>query len=195
MTIASACSTVLRKLFLKPDTIGSNPTGGYSGKVNYSKKAMIWLVYKEQLDGCRTMHGRSSREFRLPTLPRLSENGFCRETNTVYEFCFCYRHGHTCLPYRDDLKVAGDTFAQRYERKMARLEQITQAGYQVEVQWECDFDKRILADHPEIKLHPVVQHIPLNKRDAIYGGRKEAMWLHHTAGDGETIQYVDVLSL
>ena len=52
---------------------------------------------------------------------------------------------------------------------MTRLEQITQAGYPVEVQWECDFDKGILAEHPELKLHPVVQHSPLKTRDALYG--------------------------
>ena len=44
-------------------------------------------------------------------------------------------------------------------------------------------------------LHPVVQHSPLNTRDALYGGRTEGMRLHHTAGVGETIQYVDVMSL
>ena len=65
---------------------------------------------------------------------------------------------------------AGDTLAQRYERTMARLEQITQAGYQVEVQWECDFDRGILADHRELNLHPIVQHSPLNTRDALYEG-------------------------
>ena len=90
---------------------------------------------------------------------------------------------------------AGDTLAQRYERTMARVDQITGAGYQVEMQWECDFDKGILADHPELKLHAAVQHSPLNTRDSLYGGRTEAMRLHHAAGDGETIQYVDVMSL
>ena len=78
---------------------------------------------------------------------------------------------------------------------MARLEQITQAGYQVELQWECDCDKGILADDPELKLHPVVQHSSLNTRDTLYGARTAAMRLHHKARDGETIQYVDVISL
>ena len=53
----------------------------------------------------------------------------------------------------------------------------------------------ILADHPELKLHPIVQHSLLNTRDALYGCRTEAMRLHHAAGDGETIQYIDVMSL
>ena len=53
----------------------------------------------------------------------------------------------------------------------------------------------ILADYSELKLHPIVQHSPLNTRDALYGGRNEAMRLHHAAGDGQAIQYVDVISL
>ena len=116
VTIASACNQVLRKLFLKPDTIGLIHTGGYSGNVNYSKKAMMWLVYREQLDGCRIMHGRNGLEIRLPTLPRLNVGGICRETNTMYEFCGCYWHGKTCLPYRNVTLQAGDTLAQRNER-------------------------------------------------------------------------------
>jgi hypothetical protein len=44
VTLASACNKILRKLFLKTDTIGLIPTGGYTGNVNYSKKAMMWLV-------------------------------------------------------------------------------------------------------------------------------------------------------
>ena len=156
---------------------------------------MMWLVYREQQDGCRIMHGRNVREFRLPKLPRLSVDCFCRETNAVYKLCGCYWHGHICLPYRYVRTGAGDTIAQRYERNMARLEQIRQAGYQVEGQWKCDFDKGILAHHPELKLHPVVQHSPLNTQDALYGGRSEAMRLNHKAGDGDTIQYLDVKSL
>jgi hypothetical protein len=101
VTIASACNKALRKLFQKPDTIGLIPTGGYTGNVNYSKKAMMWLVYREQTDGCRIAYGRNGREYRLPELPHLSVEGFCGETRTVYEFTGCYWHGHTCLVFRD----------------------------------------------------------------------------------------------
>jgi len=38
--IASACNKVLRKLFLKPNTIGLIPAGGYSCN-NYSKKTLM----------------------------------------------------------------------------------------------------------------------------------------------------------
>jgi len=39
-TIASACNKVLRKRFLKPETIGLIPAGRYSCNRNYSKKAV-----------------------------------------------------------------------------------------------------------------------------------------------------------
>jgi G:T-mismatch repair DNA endonuclease (very short patch repair protein) len=195
VTIASACNKVLRKLFLKHDTIGLIPTGGYTGNKNYSRKAMMWLLYREQTDGCRSRRGRNGREFRLPELPNFSVDGFCAATKTVYEFNGCYWHGHSCQPFRDTPTMAGDTLGERYEKTMARLAKITETGYQVQVQWECEFDKDILAAHPELEAHPIVLHEPLNTRDALYGGRTEAMRLLYKAAEGETIQYVDVISL
>jgi hypothetical protein len=96
-TIASACNKVLRKRFLKPETIGLIPTGGYSCNNNYSKKALMWLLHMEETDGCKIMHARNGREYRLPELPNFSVDGYCAETRTVYEFLGCYYHGHTCI--------------------------------------------------------------------------------------------------
>ena len=74
---------------------------------------------------------------------------------------------------------------------MRRLEQITRAGYKVEVQWECECDEGILARHPELKTRLVVQHNPLNTRYFLYGGRREVMRLHYKIQEGETMQYID----
>jgi hypothetical protein len=62
ITIASACNKILRRRFLNPDTIGLIPAGGYTCNINYSKKPIMWLVYREQVDGCTIMHGRNGRE-------------------------------------------------------------------------------------------------------------------------------------
>jgi len=141
ITIASACNMVLRKQFLKPDTIGLIPTGGYGGNINYSKKSLMWLVYREKADvGRKILHGHNGREYRLPDLPHFRVDGFCQETRTVYECLGCYYHGHTCQTYRDITTIRGDNLAERYERTMMRIEQITSAGFQVEVQCECEFD-------------------------------------------------------
>jgi len=75
ISIASACNKVLRKQFLKPDTIGFIPTGGYSCNNRYSKKALMWLVLMEVTDGVHIMHCRKGHGYRLPELPRLSVDG------------------------------------------------------------------------------------------------------------------------
>jgi hypothetical protein len=106
----------------------------------------------------------------------------------------CYYHGHSCQPFRDVTTAVGDTLAERYERTMARVEQLAGAGDLVEVQWEGVLDETILV--AELQTHPSVQQTPLKTRDTLYGGRTEAMRLHCKIREGkETIQYVDVISL
>jgi G:T-mismatch repair DNA endonuclease (very short patch repair protein) len=151
VTISSACNMVLRKLFLKPYTIGLIPNGGYTGNKNYNRKAMMWLVYREQTDGCHICHGRNGLEYRLPGLPNFIMDVFCEETKTVYEFIGCYWHVHSCQPFRDTPKMAGDILAERCVKTMARLAKITDAGYQAEVQLECEIDKGMLAANPELE--------------------------------------------
>jgi len=73
---------------------------------------------------------------------------------------------------------------------MSRLEQITRAGYQVKVQWEWEF-----VEKPELVTHPIVLQTPQCIRDALYGGRTEAMRLLYKVRENETIQYMDVMSL
>ena len=85
-TIASACNKVLRKRFLKPETISLIPTVGYSCNQNYSKKPLMWILRMEKMDDCKIMHARNGLEYRLPELPRFSVDGDCEETKTVYEF-------------------------------------------------------------------------------------------------------------
>ena len=190
ITIASACNKVLRKRFLKPDTIGLIPKGGYTCNNRYSKKAQMWLIHMEHADGKNIMHCRNGREYKPPEVPRISVECYCPETNTIYEFSGCFWHGRTCQPFRDVTTLSGDTLAKRYERIMARLEQIAHTGYQVKVQWKCEFEKR-----PELLTHHIVSQSPLCTRDTLYGCRTEAMWLHYKVRENETIQYVDVMSL
>ena len=92
--------------------------------------------------------------------------------------------------------MGGDKLAERYERTITRLEQITRAGYQVKFQWECEFDDAgIVKQKTELLAHPIIQPFLLCTRDALYGGRTEAMRLNYKERENEAIQYVDVMSL
>jgi len=90
---------------------------------------------------------------------------------------------------RDVATLSRDTLAERYERTMSRLEQITRAGYQVNVQWECEFEEKTRPAHASCS------ETPLRTRDALYGCRTEAMRLHFKVRENESIQYVDVMIL
>ena len=79
---------------------------------------------------------------------------------------------------------------------MNRIKQIAKAGYNVTCQWECVFDEAKIAENkPELLTHPNVQHSPLKTRDALYGGRTEAMRLHYETDENETIEYCHVITL
>jgi hypothetical protein len=57
------------------------------------------------------------------------------------------------------------------------------------MQWEYEFE-------PLEESSVEEEYLPLRTRDALYGGRTEAMRLHYRVREGqETMQYVDVMSL
>ena len=99
--IVTAFNKFLRKRFLKPITISLIPPGWYSGNVNYSDKAIMCLVYREETDGFTILHARNGREYRPPELPNIRVAGLCAETGTVYEFFAYHFHGHTSLHFCD----------------------------------------------------------------------------------------------
>jgi G:T-mismatch repair DNA endonuclease (very short patch repair protein) len=117
----------------------------------------------QQVDGCHIIHDRNGREHRLSELPHFSVDGYCAETRTVYEFLGCFFHGDTCQPYRNIPTVNEETLAQRYERTMSRIGQITSSGYKVTIMWECEFDEAgIVEQKPELLTNPIVQNTPLD---------------------------------
>ena len=125
-----------------------------------------------------------------------SVDGFCEATNTVYEFHGCMFHGcpkctnpDTSHPYRDvpNHQVYTDT--------KAREAYLVTQGYDLKVMWECEFKQAIKQD-PDLKAFVKnFRHVaPLQPRDAFYGGRTNAIKLHHKCQPGEEIRYYDVTS-
>jgi len=54
-----------------------------------------------------------------------------------------------------------DTLAERYERTMSRIKQITAAGYTVKMMRKCKSDAaKIVEQKPEFITHPIVRHSP-----------------------------------
>jgi hypothetical protein len=120
---------MLRHPFLKPDTVGLIPKGGYSGNIIYSKKQLCGGFTNRRTIAkfCTTEMGENTDCLNCPVLVWMA----IAQNKKVYEFYGCYFHGHTCIPYRDTATLGrdNDTLAQRYEQTMTRLEQITKPDY------------------------------------------------------------------
>lgn len=108
-TIASTCNKVFRRNFLKPNTIGIIPRGGYRFRDVQSHIATQWLVWLEHTRGINIVHAAKDKEARLGGL---KVDGYCENTNQLFEFHGCYFHGHpACQKYNRD------TPGQRARRK------------------------------------------------------------------------------
>ncbi|XP_046749824.1 uncharacterized protein LOC124413342 [Diprion similis] len=144
MTIASACSAVFRKNFLKPERIGILPPGGYRLADAQSRKALEWLVLKERQLGIYIRHAGNGREFRIPETGRKVDGYHVAGDGTRHVFEFHGRFWHGCREClrinRDRRNVNGESLDKRYEETSAKTERMRELGYRVTEQWECVFD-------------------------------------------------------
>ncbi|XP_074661123.1 uncharacterized protein LOC141913858 [Tubulanus polymorphus] len=197
ITIAAACNLALRSRFLKPDTIGLIPPGGYKPNAKYSKMAVRWLKWlavEKNLDIKHVLNGGEV------TLGKFKVDGFHEKTRTVYGFNGCYFHGcPECFPVRGDpvaCNRGGRTFDDVYQATLRRKHELETMGYTVVQMWEHDYNRKIRDD---VNFKSFVERVtvfdPLEPRKCFYGGRTNAIKLHHKIVDDEKISYIDICSL
>lgn len=198
-TIASACNLVFRRNFIKEDQIGLIPERGYRNVDPQSRIAMQWLIKQEKELKIKISHAGNGREIKIAGL---KVDGFCSQTNQIFEFNGCYYHGHTkCLPYRRDEPINDnilDTLNTRYESTTIKIERLQACGHKVIVQWECDFRKELELNKKmkeELDTDSVLNTLPLNPRDSFFGGRTGNTRTYYKCKEGEKIKYIDVCSL
>ena len=194
ITIASACNLVFRKLFLQPETIGIIPPGNYNKQINHSAVALKWLSWIEVEEKIDIRHARKGGEKKIGNY---LVDGFCEETNTVYEMLGCYWHGcPKCYDQYTCNSTSGIIMKDLLSNTMDRTRKLRNMGYTVVEMWECQF-RRLLTSNIEMKSF--VESLELvdviNPRDAFYGGRVNATRLYHSVNEGEMIKYVDFTSL
>ena len=135
----------------------------------------------------------------MPMVPNVKVDGYCKETNEVFEYLGCFWHGCTCMPNRH--KPIGNTdeiLLILYEETEARLMKIGNASYKVVSNCGCLCRKR-LHENPgfenEVCSHPYVKNSPINVRDALYEGITETTKTYYRIKQGEAIHYVDGITL
>jgi hypothetical protein len=113
-------------------------------KKGYSKKAIDWLTEIANSTNAFIQHAENIGEYYIPETNWYAD-GFCKQTNTIYEFYGDVYHGNPkiftpvemCHPY-DKSRSAGSLYeqTQRRERKLKQL------GYNIVTIWETEYDIR-----------------------------------------------------
>ena len=203
VTIASACNRYWRKKHVPRREVALQPVNGWRGcQSDQSQKARHWLTWHARRlgDETRIRHVDNGGEVRLSGM---LVYGYDATTRTAYEFNGCFYHGcPRCFPrqrYKVSVRRGDRTFQECYEATKAKKAKLEAEGYAVVTQWECDWDRRVKTE-PTLTAFVAQQKServdPLQPRDAFFGGRTNAVRLHHRVErEGETIRYQDVTSL
>ena len=198
ITIASACNRVLRRNFLEPETFAIIPPNGYGPGQNFSRDSIRWLNHEAMKDGVCIRHAMNGGEVRL--MGRVTVDGLCFETKTIYSYLGCLFHGcKICLDEDTVSPISGKPMAELYRLTVHRKRrlQATYPDYKIVEIWEHDWHRtwRDLSDDVKERIDVPSKLEPLNPREALYGGRTEATKLFHEVQDGETIRNLDFTSL
>ena len=199
LTIASACIRVFRTNFLKEDTIGMIPHGGYHSGYTQSQVAQEWLEYEQFMRGHAIRTGRNHLDGEARVCG-YAVDGFDEERGVVYEFHGCVFHGCLkCYPSRGTLNPYNQmSMGALYEKTVAKRKKLQENGYVVVERWGCEWDA-LKEDDEHVKQF--VDRLgfvkPLHERDGMFGGRTNAIKLYDVADPsiGKIIEYKDVTSL
>ena len=194
ITIASVCMTIYRSNYMPKKTIAIVPE--YAKTDNFSKMSIMWLNYMSKAKGLNIQHALNGGEKKLTIDDKAYKvDGFCEETNTVYEFHGCFWHGcpNCYKPNIINSKNQRD-MGTLNDLTIEKRENIKSAGYNHVSTCECQLNKnkefqKFAKDFDQ----EIVE--PLNSRDSFYGGRTNATKLLYKFKENECGRYVDFCSL
>jgi hypothetical protein len=195
ITIASACLATYKHKYMKPNSIGILPVQGYNQRKS-SRKAVVWLEWIMDQEDIIIRHDRNN-EFGEKCINGIAVDGYCEETNTIYEFDGCYWHGcPNCYEPLAKNVVNNKPMKLLREETIKKHQQLRSMGYEVVTIKECEFDKMLRQDeNMQMFEHQCPAVEKLKVRDCLFGGRTNAIKLYHECQGTEQIKYIDYTSL
>jgi hypothetical protein len=113
---------------------------------HHSKIQLQWLNYIQISRNIIIQHAETDNgEFKIPNT-RFLADGFCKETNTIYEFHGDFWHGNPILFNKNDINsITKTTFGELYEKTQKKKYKIQELGYNYIEIWEYDWRRSIKA--------------------------------------------------
>ena len=138
-------------------------------------------------------HAMNGGEFNIRAVGKV--DGYCAQTNTVYEFQGCFWHGCKKCYTEDQIKSVNQLDMVELQRITQRKnKRIRELGYNLAEVYECEILKNT-AFKKYCKANNVELVTPLNPRDAFFGSRTNITKLTYEFKPGEKGRYVDLVSL
>lgn len=108
---------------------------------NHSKVQIQWLELLSNLYNINIQHAMNEGEFTIPTT-RYKADGYCEETNTIYEFHGDYFHGNPKIFKPEEMnKLCKATHGELYQKTLEKEQKIKELGFNLVVMWESDWAK------------------------------------------------------
>jgi hypothetical protein len=107
---------------------------------NHSKIQIKWLNFIQVYYKINIEHAENNGEFSIPET-RFKADGYCKETNTIYEFHGDLWHGNPKKFKPDKVSFFGTTYGELYQKTLAKEERIKELGYHLVVMWEGDWNR------------------------------------------------------
>jgi predicted nucleic-acid-binding Zn-ribbon protein len=108
---------------------------------NYSKMQILWLDFLSKFHNIHIQHALNEGEFVIPNT-NFKADGYCKETNTIYEFHGDFWHGNPNIYKQDEInKKTNCSFKELYEKTLIKENKIKELGYNLEIIWEKDWKK------------------------------------------------------
>ena len=196
VTIAQCCTKIFRTLMLKDKTIGIPKK--MTIKDTHSQKSIQWLEYISLEYEITIQHAKRGGEKKLFIGNKCYKvDGYYydkkNKIHNIYKFFGCYWHG--CPKCYNPKEICNKdrnkkNMKELYDHTQERLKIIDDhfsPNVKFHTIWECEFDQQ---KYPEVD--PCLK--PIDKRDAFYGGRTEAIQLYNNTHSLRG-RYVDFCSL
>lgn len=137
------CGDCGKKWVSTPDLVLNTGSGCHHCSKNYSNKAINWLNRIQKETNQAIQHAENGGEYSIPDT-RFKADGYCIDTNTIYEFYGDLFHGNPnvfaptdcCHPHNPNT-----TAAELFRKTMKRELIIKSLGYSMVSIWEFDYNK------------------------------------------------------
>jgi predicted nucleic acid-binding Zn-ribbon protein len=108
----------------------------------YSRKAIDWINEISREENISIVCAEGG-EYLIPNT-QLKVDGYCSQTNTIYEFYGDYWHGNPekFNPNDTHPHIQEKTFGDLYDATLMREEVLRELGYNIITTWESDYDTR-----------------------------------------------------